>query len=69
MSVPEGPVTGWSVFAGYNYTMKTQEHSKQLCEKLIEKYKAGDGYKNISKHKSLNIPWSSVNSIINKWRE
>ena len=47
--------------------MKTKEQSKQLCEKVIEKYKLGDGYKNISK--SVNIPWSSVKSIIKKWKE
>ena len=44
--------------------MKTKEHSKQLPEKAIGKYKSGDGYKNISK--SLNIPQSSIKSIIKK---
>ena len=34
--------------------MNTKEHSKQPCEKVIEKYESGDGYKNI--YKSLNIP-------------
>ncbi|KAF7651086.1 hypothetical protein LDENG_00116390 [Lucifuga dentata] len=46
--------------------MKTKEHSKQLCEKVIEKHKSGEGYKKISK--SVNIPWSSVKSIIKKWK-
>ena len=52
---------------GYNYTMKTTESPKQLCEKVGETCKSGDGYKNISK--SLNIPQSSVNSISKKWEE
>ena len=33
----------------------------------VTKYKSGDGYRNISK--SLNIPQSSVKSIIKKWKE
>ncbi|XP_059809494.1 activating transcription factor 7-interacting protein 1-like isoform X6 [Hypanus sabinus] len=56
-----------SQYPGKNYTMKTKEHSKQLREKVIEKHKSGDGYKKISK--SLNIPWSTVKSIIKKWKE
>ena len=47
--------------------MKTKEHSKQLCEKVIEKLRSRDGYKNISK--SLNIHQSSVKSIIKKWKK
>ena len=47
--------------------MKTKEHSEQLREKVIEKYKSGEGYKKMSK--ALNIPWSSVKSIIKKWKE
>lgn len=31
------------------------------------KVQPGDGYKNI--FKSLNVPWSPVKSIINKWEE
>ena len=46
--------------------MKTKEHSKQLCEKVIEKHKLGDGNKNISKLNWMNIPQSSVKSIIKK---
>ena len=37
--------------------MITTEHSTQLCEKVIER------------NKSLNIPWSSVKSIIKEWVE
>ena len=44
-----------------------KKHSKQLYEKVIEKYKSGDGHKNISK--SLNLLPNSVKSIIKKWRE
>ena len=47
--------------------MKTKEHSGQLREKVIEKYKSGEGYKKMSK--ALNIPWNSVKSIIKKWKE
>ena len=47
--------------------MKTKEHSKRLREKIIERYKSGDGYKKISN--SLDIPQSSVKSIIKKWKE
>src|SRR4029434_5087862 len=51
----------------YRYTMKTKEHSEQLREKVIEKYKSGEEYKKMSK--ALNIPWNSVKSIIKKWKE
>ena len=47
--------------------MKTEEHSKQLRERVIEKYNSGDGYKRISK--ALNIPLSSVKSNTKKWKE
>ena len=30
--------------------MKTKELSRKLCEKVIEKYKSGDGYKTFPKH-------------------
>src|SRR4029434_4185864 len=70
------PVSGRSIFTGqysvisipgYCYTMKTKDHSKQLREKVIEKYRSGEGYKKMSK--ALNIPWNSVKSIIKKWKE
>ncbi|XP_024909675.1 centrosomal protein of 120 kDa-like, partial [Cynoglossus semilaevis] len=57
----------WISILGDNYTMKTEEHSKHLRERVIEKYNSGDGYKHISK--ALNIPRSSVKSIIKKWKE
>ena len=50
--------------------MKTKEHSEQLREKVIEKYKSGDkfkGYKKMSK--ALNIPWNSLKSFIKKLKE
>ena len=47
--------------------MKTKEHSEQLREEVIEKYKSGEGYKKMSK--ALNIPWSSVQTILKKWKE
>ena len=47
--------------------MKTKELSKQVRDKVIEKYKSGLGYKKISK--SLMIPRSTIKSIIFKWKE
>lgn len=44
--------------SGYHYTMKTTEHFKELREKIIEKYRSGDGDKGISK--TLEISRSSV---------
>ncbi|MBN3280925.1 TCB1 transposase, partial [Polyodon spathula] len=46
--------------------MKTKELSKQVRDKVIEKHRSGEGYKNISK--SLNISVSTVYSIIKKWK-
>ena len=39
--------------------METKEHTKQLREKIIEKYKIGDGYMKIS-----NLLGFPVNSIM-----
>lgn len=47
--------------------MKTKELSKQVRDKVIEKYKSGLGYK--KKSKSLKIPRSTIKSIIIKWKE
>ncbi|MGH0140569.1 UNVERIFIED_CONTAM: hypothetical protein FKN15_030496 [Acipenser sinensis] len=47
--------------------MKTKEHSKQVRDVIIEKHKSGEGYKTISK--ALNIPRSSVQSIVRKWKK
>jgi len=41
-----------------------KEQLNKLWE-VIEKPKAEDGYKNISK--SLNMQWSTVKSIMTKW--
>ena len=46
--------------------MKTKELSKQLRNKVVERHRSGEGYKKISK--ALNIPWSTVKSIIKKWK-
>ena len=46
--------------------MKTKELSKQLWDKVVERHRSGEGYKKISK--ALNIPWSTVKSIIKKWK-
>uniref|UniRef100_A0A803KA97 Transposase Tc1-like domain-containing protein n=1 Tax=Xenopus tropicalis TaxID=8364 RepID=A0A803KA97_XENTR len=47
--------------------MKSKEHTRQVRDKVIEKFKAGLGYKKISK--ALNIPRSTVQVIIQKWKE
>ncbi|MCJ8737403.1 hypothetical protein PDJAM_G00023560 [Pangasius djambal] len=45
--------------------MKTKEHTRQVRDKVVEKFKAG--YKTISQ--ALNISRSTVQSIIRKWKE
>jgi DNA-directed RNA polymerase specialized sigma24 family protein len=42
--------------------MKTKELCKQVRDKVVEKYRSGLGYKNISA--MLNIPQSTIKSII-----
>jgi hypothetical protein len=49
--------------------MKTKELSKQVRDKVVEKYRSGLGYKKISetcpKHiRNMNIPWSTIKSMI-----
>ena len=39
-------------------TMKTKELSKQVSDKVVEKYRSGLGSKNISE--TLNIPRSTI---------
>ena len=48
-------------------TMKTKELSKQVRDKVVEKYRLALGYKKISE--TLNIPRSTIKSIIKKWKE
>ena len=47
--------------------MKTKEFSKQVRDKVVEKYRSGLGSKKISE--TLNIPRSTIKSIIKKWKE
>uniref|UniRef100_A0AAZ1XAG2 Sleeping Beauty transposase HTH domain-containing protein n=1 Tax=Oreochromis aureus TaxID=47969 RepID=A0AAZ1XAG2_OREAU len=47
--------------------MKSKEHTRQVRDKVIEKFKVGLGYKKISQ--ALNIPRSTVQAIIQKWKE
>jgi DNA-directed RNA polymerase specialized sigma24 family protein len=44
--------------------MKTKELSKQVRDKVVEKYRTGLGYKEISE--TLNIPRSTIKSNIKK---
>ena len=47
--------------------MKTKEFSKHVRDKVVEKSRSGIGYKKI--YGTLNIPWSTIKSIIKKWKE
>ncbi|KAL7826753.1 hypothetical protein AOLI_G00319620 [Acnodon oligacanthus] len=47
--------------------MKSKEHTRQVRNKVVEKFKAGLGYKKIAQ--ALNISRSTVQSIIRKWKE
>ena len=47
--------------------MKSKELTKQVRDKVVEKYRSGLGYKKISE--TLNIPRSTIKSIIKKWKE
>ncbi|TWW54744.1 hypothetical protein D4764_0240690, partial [Takifugu flavidus] len=47
--------------------MKTKEHTRQVRDTVVEKFKAGFGYKKISQ--ALNISRSTVQAIILKWKE
>ncbi|CAB1424822.1 unnamed protein product [Pleuronectes platessa] len=49
------------------HIMKTKELTKQVRDKVVEKYEAGLGYKKISR--ALNISLSTIKSIIRKWKE
>ena len=48
-------------------TMKTKKLSKQVRDKVLEKYKSGLGYK--KKSETLNIPRSAIKSNIKKLKE
>ena len=47
--------------------MKAEEHTRQVRDEVVEKYKAGLGYTKLSQ--ALNISQSSVQSIIRKWKK
>ena len=47
--------------------MKTKEHTRQVPDTVVEKFKAGFGYKKNSQ--ALNISRSTVQAIILKWKE
>ncbi|CAJ0949202.1 unnamed protein product [Ranitomeya imitator] len=46
--------------------MKTKEHNRQVCDTVVEMFKAGFGYKMISK--TVNIPRSTVQAITLEWK-
>ncbi|XP_010902561.2 high mobility group protein 1.2-like [Esox lucius] len=46
--------------------MKCQELSETFRDKVVQRYKLGEGYKKISN--TLGIPLSTVKSIIKKWK-
>ncbi|KAK1806550.1 hypothetical protein P4O66_004792 [Electrophorus voltai] len=45
---------------------RTKELSKAIRDKTVEGHKAGKGYKTLSKE--LDLPVSTVGSIIRKWK-
>uniref|UniRef100_A0AAZ3PNQ4 Transposase Tc1-like domain-containing protein n=1 Tax=Oncorhynchus tshawytscha TaxID=74940 RepID=A0AAZ3PNQ4_ONCTS len=47
--------------------MKNKEHTRQVRDTVVKKFKAGFGYKKISQ--ALNIPRITVQAIILKWKE
>ena len=47
--------------------MKPKEHTRQVRDKVVEKFKAGLGYKKISQ--ALDISRSTVQATIRKWKE
>ena len=47
--------------------MKSKEHTRQVRDKVLERFKAGLGYKRISQ--ALNISQRTVQTIIWKWKE
>ena len=51
-------------FHSNDSTMSMKGLSKDLRDKVVKRHRSGDGYKNISK--ALNIPWSTVKTIIKK---
>ena len=55
-----------NAFHSKDSTMTTKELSKDLRDKVVERHRSGDGYKNISK--ALNIFQSTVKTIIKKWK-
>ena len=46
--------------------MRSKEISKDLRDKVVERHRSGDGYKNILK--ALNILFGTVKTIIKKWK-
>ena len=47
--------------------MKTKKHSKQVRDKVVEKYRSGLGYKK-KRSETLNIPQSTIKSIIKTFK-
>ncbi|KAI4875985.1 hypothetical protein NFI96_009096 [Prochilodus magdalenae] len=55
------------LFTSVERIMKTKEHTRQVRDTVVEKFKAGSGYKKISQ--ALNISRSTVQAIILKWKK
>ena len=65
----KAPETATTLSKGHHQvrgTMKTKELTKQVRDKVVEKYRSGLGYKKISE--TLNIPQSTIKFIIKKWK-
>ena len=68
--VPKGPIVGNTTKQGAPPSKRhheDQELSKQVRDNVVEKYRSGLGYKKISE--TLNIPQTTIKSIIQKWKE
>ena len=47
--------------------MKSKELSVDLRDRIVRRYRSGEGYKTISRE--LKVPKSTVSSIFRKWKE
>ena len=50
-----------------NSKMKSKELSVELRDRIVRRYRSGEGYKTISR--VLKVPKSTVSSIIRKWND
>ena len=56
-----------SAYQSRNSTMKSKELSVELRDRIVRRHRSGEGSKTISR--VLEVPKSTVSSIIRKWKE